>query len=89
MPRILFTGSYGQVGFELRRALAPLGEVIGLTRRDMDLGDPASIVAALDRHQPDLIVNPAAYPAGGKAESEPALARAATDVGPGGVGPGG
>ncbi|MCW3695219.1 MULTISPECIES: dTDP-4-dehydrorhamnose reductase [Burkholderia] len=83
MPRILITGSNGQVGFELRRALAPLGEVIGLTRRDMDLGDPASIVAALDRHQPDLIVNPAAYTAVDKAESEPELARAVNAVAPG------
>jgi dTDP-4-dehydrorhamnose reductase len=76
MPRILVTGSSGQVGFELRRALAPLGDVIALTRRDMDLSDPASIVAALDGHQPHLIVNPAAYTAVDRAENEPDKARA-------------
>lgn len=83
MPRILITGSNGQVGFELRRALAPLGDVIALTRRDVDLTDPASLVAALDRHQPDLIVNPAAYTAVDKAESEPEQARAVNAVAPG------
>lgn len=83
MPRILITGSNGQVGFELRRALAPLGEVVALTRRDVELADPASLVAALDRHQPDLIVNPAAYTAVDKAESEPALARAVNAAAPG------
>ncbi|WP_043301433.1 dTDP-4-dehydrorhamnose reductase [Burkholderia paludis] len=83
MPRVLITGSNGQVGFELRRALAPLGEVIALTRRDADLADPASLVAALDRYRPDLIVNPAAYTAVDKAESEPELARAVNAGAPG------
>lgn len=83
MPRILITGSNGQVGFELRRALAPLGEVIALTRRDVDLGDPENLVAALNLHQPDLIVNPAAYTAVDKAESEPELARAVNAGAPG------
>ena len=82
MPRILITGSNGQVGFELRRALAPLGDVIALTRRDVDLTDPTSLVAALDRHQPDLIVNPAAYTAVDKAESEPEQARAVNAAAP-------
>ncbi len=43
MSRILLTGVNGQVGFELQRTLAPLGEVIALTRQEMDLADPASI----------------------------------------------
>ncbi|RRA25341.1 dTDP-4-dehydrorhamnose reductase [Burkholderia cepacia] len=83
MPRVLITGSNGQVGFELRRALAPLGEVIALTRGDVDLADPASLVVALDRYRPDLIVNPAAYTAVDKAESEPELARAVNAGAPG------
>ncbi|KER67234.1 dTDP-4-dehydrorhamnose reductase [Burkholderia cepacia] len=83
MPRILVTGSNGQVGFELRRALAPLGEVIALTRHDVDLGDPENLVAVLDLHQPDLIVNPAAYTAVDKAESEPELARTVNSGAPG------
>ncbi|WP_322068088.1 dTDP-4-dehydrorhamnose reductase [Burkholderia cenocepacia] len=83
MARILITGSNGQVGFELRRALAPFGEVIALTRRNVDLADSASLVAALDHHQPDLIVNPAAYTAVDKAESEPEQARAVNAGAPG------
>ncbi len=83
MPRILITGSNGQVGFELRRALAPLGEVIALTRHDADLGDPESLIAALDHHRPDLVVNPAAYTAVDKAEGEPELARTVNAVAPG------
>ncbi len=82
-PRILITGANGQVGFELRRSLAPLGEVVAVTRRDMDLCDRASIVAALDRLQPDLLVNPAAYTAVDKAESEPEQARAVNAAAPG------
>jgi len=69
MSRILLTGVNGQVGSELQRTLAPLGEVIVLTRQDMDLADPASIVAALDKYQPTIIVNPAAYTAVDKAET--------------------
>ncbi|MBN3769111.1 dTDP-4-dehydrorhamnose reductase [Burkholderia sp. Se-20378] len=83
MPRILITGANGQVGFELQRSLAPLGDVVAVTRRDMDLGDCASIVTALERNQPDLIVNPAAYTSVDKAESEPEQARAVNAVAPG------
>jgi dTDP-4-dehydrorhamnose reductase len=83
MPRILITGANGQVGFELRRSLAPLGEVVALTRRDMDLGGRESILAALERYQPDLIVNSGAYTAVDKAESEPQLARAINAEAPG------
>ena len=63
MSRILLTGVNGQVGFELQRTLAPLGEVIVMTRQEMDLADPASIITALNKYQPTIIVNPAAYTA--------------------------
>ena len=69
MSRILLTGVNGQVGFELQRTLASLGDVIALTRQDMDLADPASIISALDKYQPTIIVNPAAYTAVDKAET--------------------
>jgi dTDP-4-dehydrorhamnose reductase len=70
MPRLLVTGINGQVGFELLRALAPLGEVIGLSRRDADLTDPEALRRCLDEARPDVIVNPAAWTAVDKAESE-------------------
>jgi len=74
--KILLTGKNGQVGFELMRALAPLGEVVALDRAACDLSSSDSIRQALRGHQPDVIVNPAAYTAVDKAESEPDLAQA-------------
>ena len=74
--RILVTGKNGQVGHELLRSLASLGEVIGVDIEDCDLSQPNAIVALVDRVQPDIIINPAAYTAVDKAESEPAMAHA-------------
>ncbi len=87
VPRILLLGAAGQVGFELHRSLAALGEVLPATRDGKlpggaraliaDLSQPALLNALLDAHQPDIIVNAAAYTAVDKAESEPELAFAA------------
>jgi len=81
--RILLTGVNGQVGWELQRTLAPLGEVIVADRSRLDLADTAGIRRTLDMIAPDLIVNPAAYTAVDKAESEPDLAHAINAVAPG------
>ncbi|MDZ7585715.1 MAG: dTDP-4-dehydrorhamnose reductase [Thiobacillus sp.] len=81
--RILLTGVNGQVGWELQRALAPLGEVIAADRSRLDLADTAAIRRAVDAIAPDLIVNPAAYTAVDKAETEPALAHAINAAAPG------
>ena len=70
MSRILLTGVNGQVGFELQSALTSLGEVIAVTRQDMDLTNQASILQILEKYQPTIIVNPAAYTAVDKAELE-------------------
>lgn len=67
--RILVTGSDGQVGHELRKTLSPLGQVIGITRADGNLSDDAVVTALLEKHNPDVVVNPAAYTAVDKAES--------------------
>ncbi|WP_255587684.1 dTDP-4-dehydrorhamnose reductase [Deefgea piscis] len=74
IPRILLTGKNGQVGFELQRSLAVLGEVIAVDRDDCDLSNPDSIRDLVQRIRPDIIVNPAAHTAVDKAESEVELA---------------
>ena len=74
--RILIVGANGQVGTELRQTLAPQGEIVGVDRAEIDLGDESAIRALLRRERPGLIVNAAAYTAVDKAESEPDLAYA-------------
>jgi dTDP-4-dehydrorhamnose reductase len=74
--KILLLGKDGQVGWALRRALAPLGSVTALGRAEADLSRPDILAAVLDAHDADAIVNAAAYTAVDRAESEPALARA-------------
>lgn len=81
--RILLTGKHGQVGFELQRALAPLGEVHAVDYSECDLVDTSAIAALVRSVKPDLIVNPAAYTAVDKAESETDLAHAVNAVAPG------
>ena len=86
LPRILLTGKNGQVGFELQRALAPLGEVIAVGTADCDLSDANAIRGLMQRVQPQLVVNPAAYTAVDKAESDADKARAVNAVAPGVLG---
>jgi len=81
--KILLTGRNGQVGYELERALAPLGEVIALDRARLDLSDPTAIQHVVRDARPEVIVNAAAYTAVDRAESEPALAGAVNAVAPG------
>lgn len=82
-PTILVTGSNGQVGFELRRSLAPLGNVVALDRAACDLSKPDSLREVVRHVRPDVIVNPAAYTAVDKAETESDLAFAVNGVAPG------
>jgi dTDP-4-dehydrorhamnose reductase len=81
--KILLTGKDGQVGFELARALAPLGEVVAVGRADCDLADADALRALVRRVAPDVIVNPAAYTAVDKAEAERDLAYAVNARAPG------
>lgn len=73
-PTILVTGTNGQVGFELRRSLAPLGRVVALDRAGLDLSRPDEIRRVVRECRPDVIVNPAAYTAVDKAQTEAELA---------------
>ena len=86
--KILLFGKNGQVGWELQRSLAPLGEITALDRDDVapysgDLLDPQVIADTIRRARPDVIVNAAAHTAVDKAESEPELARALNATAPG------
>ncbi len=83
MKTILLTGASGQVGWELKRTLAPLGKVVTPTSRELDLSNPDSIRRVLRDVRPHLIVNPAAYTAVDKAETEIDLAMAINGVAPG------
>jgi len=80
--KILLTGKNGQLGFELQRALAPLGEVHAVGTKDCDLADADAVRALVRRVAPDVIVNPAAYTAVDKAESDEAKAHAVNAVAP-------
>ena len=68
--KVLITGGSGQVGFELRRQLATLGEIVAPNRAALDLLDADAVDAFLAQHQPDLIVNAAAYTAVDNAETD-------------------
>ena len=72
--KILLTGSDGQVGFELQNKLRTLGEVIATDREELDLTDLNAIRTFIGQTKPDIIINPAAYTAVDKAESEPEIA---------------
>lgn len=77
--KILVLGKNGQVGWELQRSLALLGDVIYLDRHPSmglcgDLSDLTSLAMTIRKAAPDVIVNAAAYTAVDKAESEPLLA---------------
>jgi dTDP-4-dehydrorhamnose reductase len=95
--KILLLGKNGQVGWELQRSLAPLGELLALDRHSTDfcgdLSQPERLAQTVRDWRPDVIVNAAAHTAVDKAESEPdlalclnatapaALAQAAADIG--------
>lgn len=74
MRRILLFGRGGQLGWELQRALAPLGEVLALDYPRADFSKPEALRLLVRETQPDLIVNPAAYTAVDRAETESELA---------------
>jgi dTDP-4-dehydrorhamnose reductase len=77
--KILLLGKNGQVGWELQRSLAPLGELLALDRHSTDfcgdLNQPERLAQTVRDWRPDVVVNAAAHTAVDKAESEPDVAR--------------
>jgi dTDP-4-dehydrorhamnose reductase len=94
--KILLLGANGQVGFELQRSLAPLGEIVAATRSGtlpgavpcerVDFHDTDALRALCERIAPRLIVNAAAHTAVDRAEDEEALAQQANGAAPGVLG---
>lgn len=83
MKRILLTGKNGQVGWELQRTLAPLGEVVAYDHTELDLANRDRLIAVIRAAKPDIIVNAAAYTAVDQAESDTATAMAINATAPG------
>jgi dTDP-4-dehydrorhamnose reductase len=85
--KILLLGKNGQVGWELQRSLAPLGELIALdldsTRYCGDLTNLQGLSDTVHAIRPDVIVNAAAYTAVDHAEREPELTHVINALGPG------
>ncbi|MEJ2327000.1 MAG: sugar nucleotide-binding protein, partial [Chromatiaceae bacterium] len=91
IPRILLLGANGQVGWELQRTLAPVGQVIAASLEGeggprVDLADPRSLSLLLQESAPDAVVNAAAYTAVDRAEHECELAQQINAAAPGMLG---
>ena len=84
--RILLTGKNGQVGFELQRSLAPLGELIALERAQCDLAQPDALRTLIREARPQVIINAAAHTAVDRAETETEQAMAVNAWAPGVLG---
>ena len=85
--KLLLLGKGGQVGWELQRSLAPLGELVALdfdsTDFHADFSRPEELAETVLKVRPDVIVNAAAHTAVDKAESEPEFARKLNATSPG------
>jgi len=81
--KMLLLGNTGQLGWELQRTLAPLGEVVGFDYPAINLAQPDSIRQVIRQVRPQIIVNATAYTAVDRAESEPDLATAINAIAPG------
>lgn len=82
-PTILVTGANGQLGFELARLFAPVGDVVAADRAQLDLADADAVIAVVGAAKPDLIVNAGAYTAVDLAEKEADRAAAVNARAPG------
>ena len=83
MNRIFILAENGQLGWELCRTLAPLGEIIALDYPKIDLAHPENVCEMVRHLQPNLVVNAAAYTAVDRAETERERARKINAIAPG------
>ena len=81
--KILLIGKNGQVGWELHRTLAPLGEVVAVDFPEINFTDPAALRRLVAETRPNVVVNAAAYTAVDKAETERELCHQINATGPG------
>jgi len=82
VPKILLLGKNGQVGWELQRALMPLGEIIALDSAQLNLADTQALRQRVQDINPQIIVNAAAYTAVDKAETDADTAMAINGIAP-------
>lgn len=83
MIRILLLGKVGQLGWELRRTLAPLGQVTSLDYPEIDLSQPEKLPALVREISPQVLINATAYTAVDRAENEVELAMQINGEAPG------
>ncbi len=86
MPTFLITGRDGQLGFELRRTLAPLGKIVAVDIDNVNFSDLNAVRQLVRDTHPDIIVNAAAYTAVDKAETERSIAQVVNGDVPGVLG---
>ncbi len=80
--KVLITGSRGQVGAALVRSVPPHARLTALAHGELDIGEEAQVLAAVNDLRPDVVINAAAYTAVDRAESEPERAHAVNECGP-------
>ena len=80
--KILIAGAAGQLGRALAGPLEKRWQVVSLTRSELDITSASAVRAALDHHQPGLVINAAAFTDVDGAESRPEAAREANTLGP-------
>ena len=83
MDNILLLGKYGQLGWELHRSLAPLGDIVAIDYPEINLLELDSLVGLIRQLRPKIIVNATAYTAVDQAELEPEIAEAINSLAPG------
>jgi len=83
MNKLLLIGKNGQLGWELNRTLAPLGEVVAVDYPEVDLAKDAELRSYIQQVVPSLIINAAAYTNVDRAESEPDLTMNVNGTAPG------
>jgi len=83
MSLILLLGKFGQLGWELHRSLAPLGDIMAVDYPEINLLELDNLVALIRQTRPEIIVNATAYTAVDQAEIEPEVAEAINSLAPG------